>query len=308
MTARLHPPSTTGFPRGFVASVLDDALARDGRVYAIAGLQGSGKSTLAGQMVALAKTRGVRALALSIDDCYLGRRERLRLGREVHPLCATRGPPGTHDVALACSVLDALVAGRKTRLPRFDKIADRRLPPSRCPSAHDIDLVVFEGWFLKVSAQRENKLVAPLNPLERDEDPDGTWRRWANTALRDDYPPLWARMPRMLFLHGPSFERVRDWRWQQECTLQAAHPQRQAMTQPQVLRFVQFFERVSRQALRTLPAIADATVRLDDQRTPLQGVGPISGTGTQDTDCSRSPLAAGLTAPGTLFSGRPAIR
>jgi D-glycerate 3-kinase len=36
-----------------------------------------------------------------------------------------------------------------------------------------------------------------------------------------------------------------------------------------VLRFVQFFERVSRQALRTLPAIADRHVRLDAARRPV---------------------------------------
>ena len=260
-----------GFAPAFVRSVLDAALARGGPVHAIAGLQGSGKSTLAAQLVAAAGARGSRAVALSIDDFYLGRRERLRLGRTIHPLCATRGPPGTHDVALACEVLDALAQGRPVRLPRFDKIADRRLPPSRWPRVHGIDLVVFEGWFLKVPAQSPDELPAPLNRLEREEDPDGTWRRWANDALREAYPPLWARLPRLLFLQGPGFERVGDWRWQQECTLQAAHPRRQAMTRPQVLRFVEFFERVSRQALRTLPAIAQRTVRLDARRTPLAG-------------------------------------
>jgi len=62
---------------------------------------------------------------------------------------------------------------------------------------------------------------------------------------------------------------VPTWRWQQEQTLQAAHPDRQAMSQAQVERFVQFFERVSRQAMRTLPGIADRTIRLDAQRHPL---------------------------------------
>jgi D-glycerate 3-kinase len=38
------------------------------------------------------------------------------------------------------------------------------------------------------------------------------------------------------------------------------------MTRPQVNRFVQLFERVSRQALRTLPAIAQRTILLDAQR------------------------------------------
>lgn len=271
MSARLHPTPATGWPPAFVASILDEALAAtgQGRPFAIAGLQGSGKSTLAAQLVRAASARGRRALALSIDDFYLGRRERLRLGREVHPLCATRGPPGTHDVALACEVLDALLARRPARLPRFDKIADRRLPPARWPLAREVDLVLFEGWCLKVPPEAPAQLGPPINRLERDEDPDATWRTWVNDALGRDYPPLWMRLPRLLLLQGPGFEVVPDWRWQQECTLQAANPGRQAMTRPQVERFVQFFERVSRQALRTLPDIADRVVRLDAARRPL---------------------------------------
>jgi D-glycerate 3-kinase len=73
----------------------------------------------------------------------------------------------------------------------------------------------------------------------------------------------------MLFLQGPGFEVVPEWRWQQEQTLQSANPGRQAMTRPQVERFVQFFERVSRQALATLPTIADWIVPVDLQRRPL---------------------------------------
>ena len=100
MAHRTHPPSPAGYAEPFVAAVLDDALAHGSRVYAIAGLQGSGKSTLSAQVAALAARRGLRAVVLSIDDFYLGRRERLALGREVHPLLATRGAPaGGWDVA-----------------------------------------------------------------------------------------------------------------------------------------------------------------------------------------------------------------
>jgi D-glycerate 3-kinase len=274
MAHRTHPPSPAGYPEPFVAAVLDDALAHQSRTYAIAGLQGTGKSTLSAQVAALAAGRGLRVVVLSIDDFYLGRRERQRLGREVHPLLATRGAPGSHDVPLAIDTIDALRDGRAARLPRFDKIADSRLPPSKWPRAR-ADLVLFEGWFQKVPAQRDGELVAPLNALERDEDPDGTWRRWCNDALGRDYPPLWRRIDRMLFLEGPGFEVVPEWRWQQEATLQAANPGRQAMTRPQVQRFVQFFERVSRQALRTLPAIAERHVRLDAARRPLDPM-PVS--------------------------------
>ena len=272
MAHRTHPPSPAGYPEPFVAAVLDDALAHESRVHAIAGLQGTGKSTLSAQVADLAARRGLRATVLSIDDFYLGRRERLALGRTVHPLLATRGAPGSHDVALAIETIAALREGRATRLPRFDKIADRRLSPSKWPLARGADLVLFEGWFQKVPAQREDELIAPLNALERNEDPDGIWRRWCNASLGRDYPPLWERIDRMLFLEGPGFEIVPEWRWQQEVTLQAANPDRQAMTKPQVERFVQFFERVSRQALRTLPAIADRHVRLDATRRPVGAV------------------------------------
>lgn len=270
MPAGLHPAGPAGrWPAAFVEARLADALDRDLRVHAVAGLQGTGKSTLASQLVAAARQRGLRAVALSIDDFYLGRRERLALGRRVHPLCATRGPPGTHDVPLACEVLDALAARAPVRLPRFDKIADRRLPPSRWPVVRDVDLVVFEGWCLKVPPQAPDALRAPVNPLERDEDPAGAWRRWVNDALARDYPPLWDRLPRLLFLQAPGFGVVPAWRWQQERTLQASHPGRRTMDHGAVLRFVQFFERVSRHALATLPAIADEVVALDADRTPV---------------------------------------
>jgi D-glycerate 3-kinase len=265
-------PHPAGYPDDFVAHWLDRALALPRRrgappVFAIAGLQGTGKSTLSAQMQRLAAARGKRVVVLSIDDFYLARRERLALGRCVHPLLATRGPPGTHDVALACATVDALRRGPgDVALPRFDKIGDRRLPPSRWPRVPARpDLVIFEGWFLKVPPQAPGALRAPLNPLERDEDPDGTWRAWCNAALAG-YAPLWKRLDFLLFVQGPGFEQVPAWRWQQEQTLQRKSPGRRTMPRPVVERFVLFFERVSRQALRTLPRIADATVRVDARR------------------------------------------
>lgn len=268
MDPRTHPPSQGGYDAAFVAQVLDDALAHGCRVYGVAGLQGTGKSTLSAQVAALAARQGRNVVVLSIDDFYLDHDARTVLGRDVHPLLATRGPPGTHDLALALRTLDALLAGTSTPLPRFDKIADRRLPQAAWPHSGHADLVILEGWFSKVPPQADEELAQPLNPLERDEDPDGRWRRYCNGALGRDYPPLWQRIDRLLFLHGPGFEVVPEWRWQQEQTLQAANPQRRAMDRAQVLRFVQFFERVSRQALRTLPGIADRVARLDAHRRP----------------------------------------
>lgn len=256
-----------GFPTEIVAAVLDDALAGC-RIYAIAGLQGSGKSTLAAQVAALGAARGLRVAVLSLDDTYLGLRERRRLGRDVHPLLATRGPPGSHDIALACETLDALREGRPVRLPRFDKLRDRRLPPSRWPLASAVDLTLFEGWCLKLPPQSAQALRRPINALERNDDADGIWRRCCNAALERDYPALWARLPRLLWLQPPGFDPVPNWRWQQERAARARSVAT-GLTRTQMDRFVQHFERGSRHALRTMPRIADLRLRLDAQRRVL---------------------------------------
>lgn len=263
-----------GFAPPLLAAALDDALAhrRPGlpAVFALSGLQGSGKSRFAAQLVARAGERGLQAAALSIDDVYLTGDARRHLARTVHPLLGTRGPAGTHDLALAHATLDAVATGQPLRLPRFDKLGDERLPESRWPRLQrPLDLLVVEGWLLGTPAEDAAALAAPLNALERDEDRDGRWRGYCNDVLRRDYPALWARFDRLWLLQAPGFEIVPAWRWQQEQALQAAEPGRAGMSRAQVERFVQFYERTSRQALRTLPALADRCIALDRaRRTP----------------------------------------
>ncbi|MBB1472755.1 kinase [Luteimonas sp. MC1782] len=251
-----------------VAAVLAEVIASGARVFAISGVQGSGKSTLAAQLARAAAARGLPTAVLSIDDVYLDHDARQALARDVHPLLATRGPPGTHDLSLAFATLDALRATGMADLPRFDKLADRRCPRSDWPRVAGIRLVILEGWFIGTTAEDDAALATPVNALERDEDPDATWRRWCNAALARDYPALWARADRLLFLQPPGFEVVADWRWQAEQALHAAAPSRPAMTRAGIERFIQHYERVSRQALRTLPAIADLVVGLDAARRP----------------------------------------
>lgn len=269
MSVAAYIPRNKGLPDALVAQALDDALAVTATVpvLAISGLQGSGKSTLAAQVVGLAQQRGLRAAAVSIDDFYLTRAQRQRLARQVHPLLLTRGPPGTHDLPLAHATLEAITARQPVALPRFDKLADERVREAQWPQCHEpLDLLVFEGWFLGTPAQADSELDTPLNALEREADADGRWRRWCNQALAGQYPALWQRCDRLWFLQPPDFAVVPRWRWQQEQNLQAAQPERSSMSRAQLERFVQYYERVSRQALRTLPALADRVVVLDDQR------------------------------------------
>ena len=270
MPTRPALKAKTAFSPEFVADILQHALGGGSNpaVYGIVGLQGSGKSTLAAQMAALGKSQGLKVVVISIDDFYLGKRERNVLARAIHPLLVNRGPPGTHDVSLACKVIDQLKSGRKTQLPRFDKISDTRLPPSRwTPIESRVDLIIFEGWFLFATAEYETALSRPINRLERDQDAQVIWRSYCNESLKQ-YVKLWQRIDRSLFLQGPGFKQVRQWRWQQEQTLQTANPNRKTMTEKEVDDFVLLFERTSRNVFTQLPGLVNRVVRLDKNRKP----------------------------------------
>lgn len=238
-------------------------------ILGICGSQGSGKSTLARGLI---ERLGVRAAALSLDDLYLGKAARAGLAREVHPLLATRGVPLTHDVALGCAILDGVKAGQPVRLPRFDKASDEPLPHAQWEAIDGpIDLLILEGWCVGAVAQAEADLAAPVNDLERAEDPDGIWRRAVNAALAGPYQALFARIDRLVLLAAPGFDVVRGWRTQQEADLRAmlaaqGRDAALAMTDAQIARFIQHYERITRAILQEMPDRADLTLRLGPDR------------------------------------------
>lgn len=264
------PPDAPPDWRKLAALLALDAGRRpDGRaaVLGVSGGQGAGKTTLANLLIRALAVRGRRAVALSLDDFYLPRADRERLGRTVHPLLATRGVPGTHDVALALAVIDGLRDGRPVRVPVFDKAADDRLPADRHRLLEPgVDVVVFEGWCVGVTAQPETALAEPVNDLERREDADGRWRRYVNGCLAADYPPLWERLDALLYLAVPDMAAVRRWRAEQE----RQHPPARRMSAAAIDRFVDHYERLTRWMLATLPERADM-VGLLDQNHALAG-------------------------------------
>jgi len=240
----------------------------------INGSQGSGKSTLAALLtILLAERHGLRSIDLSIDDFYLTRAQRQQLAQDVHPLLATRGVPGTHDVALMRDTLQQLMQRQgPVAVPRFDKAADDRLPPAQWPQTEaPLDLVLIEGWCFGTQAQAQAALEAPVNQLESDEDPDGTWRRYVNHAIEHDYQPLYQDVDAWIMLQAPSFDCVYQWRLEQEAKLVEKIAQQggqgtQLMSAPQLARFIQHYQRLTEHALRTLPAQVDYLYRLDAQR------------------------------------------
>lgn len=230
------------------------------------GAQGTGKSTTALFLQALLEQQGLVCCNLSLDDFYLGRATRAALAQDIHPLLATRGVPGTHDLTQLGTVLDALQAGDSILLPRFNKAEDDVLAREDWPVHNGaVDVIVLEGWCVGCPAQRDAVLLDPVNALEADEDAEGRWRGYVNKQLRGDYADLFARLDVLLMLQAPSMEAVLQWRRLQEQKLAIRVSGQALMDASAIRRFVQHFERLTRHCLVVLPLRADYILTLDSE-------------------------------------------
>lgn len=247
------------------------------RIIGINGAQGSGKSTLARRLTQrLDSDHGLRAVTLALDDLYLGHTRRQQLATEIHPLLATRGVPGTHDVPLGSDLLERLPrlgAGELLHLPRFLKSMDDRAPETDWPAiTGPVDLLLFEGWCIGTPPQTCAALQAPVNALEAEQDADGRWRRWVNDQLAGPYQRLFSPLQRLIFLQAPSFDCVLRWRLQQERTdnaREASGSGCRLMDEAALRHFIAHYERLTRHAMQALPQGADVCIALDAGREAL---------------------------------------
>lgn len=239
-------------------------------VLGLSGAQGTGKSTLARLLaLLLGRLYGMRVAILSLDDLYLTAAERARRAEAIHPLLATRGVPGTHDVSLGIRTIRALREKKPLALPRFDKSRDERVPVAEWPRWEGrCDVVIFEGWCVGARPQRPHELREPVNGLERLEDPAGDWRYYVNRELGGDYQALFSELDVLMMLQPPDFEHVIDWREAQEAKLRERSSGPEVMTPSGVRRFVMHFERITRFMWDEMPDRADVVVHLGDDHAP----------------------------------------
>lgn len=230
------------------------------------GAQGSGKSTLAQAFCkTLRDEHSLGCAVLSLDDFYLGHQDRAALAAQVHPLCATRGVPGTHDVALLRQTLAALATAAPdaaTPIPRFDKLADDRLPRADWDNtAGRPNCVLLEGWCVGVRRADLPPWKGPINALEAELDPDGAWHAWSLGTL-PAYEPVWDALDLLVSIAVPDLTTVINSRLRQEQGLASASG-RPAMDRAGVTRFVQHYERYTRALWAAMPHRADLLLRRD---------------------------------------------
>ena len=242
------------------------------------GCQGSGKSTLVALMAkVMREVHGVSTVVLSLDDFYLTKATRAALAKSIHPLFATRGVPGTHDLALlkeTISVLRQPGAGGAVAVPTFNKAFDDRteMVHWRQVSA-PVQLTFLEGWCVGLSPQSESDLEVPINPMEAEQDPSRVWRGEVNRQLATEYADLFGKLDALLLLQAPSFDAVFDWRWQQEQRLsqqfQQDHPDKPdpTMTRSELAAFILHYQRLTEHGLKTLPDRADFVWELATDRS-----------------------------------------
>ena len=242
------------------------------------GCQGSGKSTLVALMAkVIREVHGVSTVVLSLDDFYLTKATRVALAQSIHPLFATRGVPGTHDLVLLNETIAALrqpPPRGAVPLPAFDKALDDRteMVHWRQVSA-PVPLIFLEGWCVGLSPQQESELEAPINPMEAEQDPSRVWRGEVNRQLATEYADLFGKLDALLLLQAPSFDAVFDWRWQQEQRLSQQfrqdHPDKPdpTMSRSEVADFILHYQRLTEHGLKTLPDRADFAWELATDRS-----------------------------------------
>lgn len=228
-------------------------------IQGILGSQGTGKTTMSKILVLILQHLGYQTLSLSLDDLYKTYNDRLALIQQDSRLL-WRGPPGTHDIHLALSVLDQVAQGKgPVMIPRFDKSAyggagDRTTPEF---ITNPVDIVLFEGWFVGVQPINPRAFLTAPPPIITDAD-----RQFAadmNDQLKD-YLPLWERLNSLIVLYPTDYRYSLVWRKQAEKQMIATG--KSGMNELQIEEFVNYFWRSLHPELFINPLLKSSSVDL----------------------------------------------
>ncbi|WP_353929685.1 glycerate kinase [Okeanomitos corallinicola TIOX110] len=225
-------------------------------VQGILGGQGTGKTTMCQVLSLILQQLGYSTLSLSLDDLYKTYGDRLALQQQ-DPRLIWRGPPGTHDINLGLSVLDQIRQGNSpVTVPRFDKSAyagagDRTTPEI----VTNIDIVLFEGWFVGVVPIDPQAFTTAPVPIITDQ--DRAFAQDMNEQLRA-YLPLWQRLDNLIALDPSDYRCSLIWRKQAEQKMIAAG--KSGMNDAEIEEFVNYFWRSLHPELFIKPLLTSSKV------------------------------------------------
>ena len=239
------------------------------RIIGLTGGQGTGKSTISIILkIILKEAYNLETVIFSIDDFYKTLNEREIMSKKISDLFLTRGVPGTHDTKMLFQCIKNLKTNnfKKMNIPKFDKSIDNRLSKSNWLQVKKKpNIVIFEGWCVGASAQKNKDLILPINKLEKYKDKKKIWRQKVNLKLRKDYKKIFDLIDKLIFLKVPSFKYVLKWRLLQEKKLRITRKGNKTMTDKQVKNFIMYYERITKHMLKTLPKDADTVISIDSK-------------------------------------------
>ena len=236
-------------------------------ILGLSGSQGSGKTTVSGILqIILKKFFKKNIYIISIDDFYKTLKDRNRMSQQKHSLFKTRGVPGTHDINLIKNFFISAKRKKfkKIKLPKFNKSIDDR---SKKNYWHNInkrpEIIILEGWCVGAKPQIISSLRKPVNILERHEDKDLIWRKYANEKLKKEYKEVFAMIDYFIFMKVPNFKIVFKWRLLQESKLRKKlHYKKKIMTYSAIKRFIMFYQRITLQMKKDLSKSASIVLLL----------------------------------------------
>ena len=234
----------------------------------LSGGQGSGKTTVSGILKIILKIFFKREVHVSsIDDFYKTHQDRQQMSKTIHPLFKTRGVPGTHETQLLKKffIFFKRKNFKKFKLPKFDKSADDRLKQEYWTKVKKKpDIVILEGWCVGAKYQKGFLLKKPVNILEKYEDENCVWRKYANEKLKREYKKIFSMIDHFIFMKIPNFNMVFKWRHLQEEKLRKKYRfKKKIMSIAEIKRFIMFYERITLQMLKDLVKSASAVITLN---------------------------------------------
>ena len=239
------------------------------KIIGLTGGQGTGKSTISNILkIILKEAYKLETVIFSIDDFYKTLNERKKISKKISPLFLTRGVPGTHDTKMLLHCINNLKNNnfKKMIIPKFDKSIDDRYKKNKWLKVKKKpNIVIFEGWCVGATAQKNKDLNFPVNKLEKQRDNKKIWRQKVNSELKKDYNKIFNLIDKLIFLKVPSFKYVFRWRLLQEKKLRITGKGNKTMNDKQVENFVMYYERITKHMLKTLPKTANTVISIDEK-------------------------------------------